>query len=127
MPTTQKSAVALLALCAAADLTAAIPLLAMSGPDGPPIIVGLSTALFGVLTVIAAVGIARDASWGRPLAVATRALDVLGALPGLGGGVAQALAIGAVMIVSVASIVLVLRLGRSRAGAPAVIAATRPY
>jgi len=119
MPSAQKPAVILLALCAATDLVAAVPLLAMSGSDGPPIIVGLSTAFFGVLTLIAAIGIARDASWARPLAIVTRSLDVLGALPGLGGGVGPAVAIGAVTVLSVTAVVLVARLGRTPVAARA--------
>ena len=117
-----KPAVIALALCAAADLLAAPALIAGGGDDGARTVVGIATAVLGILTVAAAVGLARGASWAKPLAVATRALDVLSALPGLGAGAAEAVAIGVVTVLSIAAIVLVLRVDHRPA-----VAAARPY
>jgi hypothetical protein len=108
-----KPAVIALALCAALDFIAAPALLAASGSDGPPAIVGITTGLFGILTVIAAVGLARGRAWAAPLAIVVRAIDALTALPGLGQGAGPAVAVAVTVVLSAVAIVLVVRARRA--------------
>ena len=108
-----KPAVILLAVCAAVDIISAPPLLLASGEGGPPAILGWLTLVLGVLTAVAAVGMARGAAWAKPLALGGRAVDILSALPGLGAGAGPALIVGAVTILSIVTIVTVWRVDRS--------------
>jgi hypothetical protein len=113
-----KPAVVLVAVCAALDLAAGAALIAASGSDGPPLVVGLVTVVLGVLSVVAAVGLAQGRPWAVGLAVATRGLDILTALPGLGEGPGQVVAIAFTVVISVATIVAVLRTRRSASMVP---------
>ena len=69
-----------LALRALSDL-AAVPLLVFT-KGGPPAAVGPLVAALGVLTAAAAIGLARNSTWARPLVWTTRIADVVAALPG---------------------------------------------
>jgi hypothetical protein len=97
-----------LALCAVSDL-GAVPLL-VSTKDGPPAAVGGLVAVLGVLTAAAALGLARNATWARPLAWTTRVADLVAALPAAGAGEGIAVAAGTVTIaLSAIAIVLLIR------------------
>ncbi len=79
-----KRVVVALALCAVVDIAAGPAILASAEPgEGLRALAFLVPAL-GVLTAFAAAGIARGRRWAIPLALVTRAVDVVGALPGLG-------------------------------------------
>ncbi|HEX3620823.1 MAG TPA: hypothetical protein VHT97_00750 [Acidimicrobiales bacterium] len=108
-----KPAVVLTALCAVLDLVAGVALMAASGSDSSMLVVGAVTVVLGVLSVVAAVGLAQGRRWAVPLVVATRGLDVVTALPGLGQGPGQVVAIAFTVVISAATIVAVLRVGRS--------------
>jgi hypothetical protein len=104
-----KPAVILLAICAVADIVSTPPLLLASGDDGPPIWLGVVTGVLGVLTAVAAFGVARRAPWAKPLAEAGRVLDVLSAAPGLAAAMPAPIIVSAVIVLSVITIVVVAR------------------
>src|SRR5690349_23488054 len=89
-------AVAVLALCAVSDL-AAVPLLI--GSDDAPAGVGIAVGVLGLLTVVAATGLARGARWARPLAIGTRSVDVLAAIPAFAGSTGTETAAAVVTVV----------------------------
>lgn len=105
-----KPAVVLLTICAIADIVSTPPLLLASGNDAPPVWLGVLTGVLGVLTGIAAFGVARRAHWAKPLAQAGRALDVLTALPGLAAAMPAPIIVSAVIVLSVVTMVVVARL-----------------
>lgn len=111
-----KPAVVALALCALADLAAAAALIGGSVADGPVVAAGVAALVIGLVTAASAVGIARGVRWAVPLALVTRAVDVLAALPGLGAGPVAAAAVVTVVVLSAVAVVLVLRLRRALAG-----------
>ena len=113
MPASTKPAVVALALCALADFAAVPAVTAEADGDAPVLLVGGMALLFGALTVWAALGIAQGRSWAVPLALVIRAVDVVGALPGLGAGPGPAAAVMTVVVLSVVAAVLVLRLRRA--------------
>jgi hypothetical protein len=97
-----------LALCALSDL-AAVPLL-VSTKGGPPAPFGALVAALGVLTAAAAMGLARNARWARSLAVTTRIVDVLAALPAIAAGNGTEVLAGTVtMTLSVIAISFLIR------------------
>lgn len=110
----RKASVAVLVLCAVSDLAAA-PLLI--GSDDVPSGIGVGVAAIALLTLLAAVGISRGAGYGRPLALVTRAVDVLGAVPLLAGGQAASVNAAAAVTValSIAAVVFILRVPRAQA------------
>ena len=108
-----RRAVIALGLCALADFAAAPALMGASGADGPMRFLAIAVLGLGILTVIAAVGLARGRSWAAPLAVVTRVIDVVGALPGIGAGLGPAAAVVAVLVLSVVAVVFVLRSRRA--------------
>lgn len=112
MSSATRAAVAALGVCALLDVMAAPALLSAFDSDTAMTVLAVGVLALGVLTVLAAVGIARGQSWGVPLALVTRAIDVLGALPGLAEGPGPALGVAAVMVASAVAAVLVLRLRR---------------
>jgi hypothetical protein len=73
----RRATVSVLAACAASDL-AAVPLLL--GDTDIPAAVGALVALLGLLTVVAAIGVARHTAWARRLALSTRVVDLVTAL-----------------------------------------------
>lgn len=102
-----KPAVFALAVCALSDL-AAVPLIL--GSDDAPAIVGALVGILSVLTLVAAVGLARNATWGRRLAVATRVADVAAALPAVTAATGVTIVAAVVTIVlSLATLVLLWR------------------
>lgn len=105
IPTTRPLAIALW-LCAISDL-AAVPLL--MGTDDVPAALGVVVAVLGLLTGAAAVGVGRGAAWARPIAWATRAVDLTLALPGVVAGGAATAAAGVTVGLSVVAIVLLVR------------------
>ncbi|HEX3622574.1 MAG TPA: hypothetical protein VHT97_09680 [Acidimicrobiales bacterium] len=105
--TSTKPAVVALVACALSDL-AAVPLLL--GRTDVPAVVGILVGVLGILTVVAAVGVARNARWAGRLAVATRLIDLSIAAPGLAvSGHAPALAAWVTVALSIAALVLTLR------------------
>jgi hypothetical protein len=80
----------------------------------PP--VGIGVAVLAVLTLLAAVGVGRRSGWGRPLALGTRVLDIVGAVPavgaGAGAGAGATSAAVVTVVLSIVAIVLVLRVDR---------------
>ncbi len=113
MPASTKPAVVALALCAVADFAAVPAVLSESDSDASLALVAGAALLLGLLTVWATVGVARGKSWAVPLAVVTRAVDVVAALPGLGAGAGPAAAVVTVMILSAVAAVLVVRVRRT--------------
>ncbi len=112
MTSSTKPAVTALALCAVADLVAAPALIAGGDSEASMTAVGAGVAVLGVLTVLAAIGVAQGRSWAVPLALVTRIFDVVAALPGLGGGPGPAAAVVTITVLSAVAIVLVLKLRR---------------
>ncbi len=112
MTSSTKPAVIALALCALADFVAAPALIAGAGSEVSMTAVGAGVALLGVLTVLAAIGITRSRSWAVSLALVTRVIDVLAALPGLGAGIGPAAAVVTITVLSAIAVVLVLKLSR---------------
>lgn len=114
MNSSTKLAVIALALCALADLAAAPALIGEADSDGALVAAGVAAMLLGLLTAVATVGIARGLAWAVPLALVTRTLDVVAALPGLGAGPGPAAGVVAVVLLSAVAAVLVLRLRRAQ-------------
>lgn len=108
MTSPTKRAVIALVLCALADLAAAA-LLAESDSEASMTLVGVGVMAFGVLTLLAAYGISRLKSWAPPLALVTRVVDCLAALPGLGVGLGPAAAVVTIVILSAVSIIFVVK------------------
>ena len=106
----RQASVLALVVCAVSDLAAA-PLLI--GSDDAPAGTGIAIAVLGVLTLLAAVGVARSAGWANPLALGTRVLDVVAAVPALFAGldVAETSAAVVTVLLSLATIALLLRPG----------------
>lgn len=113
MAASPKSAVVALALCAVADFAAVPAVLSESDSSAPVAFVAGAAVLLGVLTVWAAAGIARGHSWAVPLALVTRAVDVVAALPGLGAGPGPAAAVVTVLVLSGVAVFFVVRLRRT--------------
>jgi len=88
--------VAVLAICAVSDL-AAVPLLI--GSDDAPVGLGLAVGVLGVLTLVAALGLARGSRWARPLAIGTRSVDALAAIPAFGSATGAETAAAVVTVV----------------------------
>lgn len=107
---TRQASVVALALCAVSDLAAA-PLLL--GSNDVPSGVGIGVVAIAVLTLLAAAGIGRGTSYAGPLALTTRAIDVLGLIPLLAGGQeAGVYAAGATTLaLSIVAVALVRRAG----------------
>jgi len=107
---TRQAAVVALALCGVSDLAAA-PLLL--GSNDVPSGVGIGVIAIAVLTLLAARGISRGIGYARPLALITRAIDVLALIPLLAGGQeASVYAAGATTVaLSVVAVALVRRAG----------------
>ena len=110
MTSPTKPAVIALVLCALADLAAAPALISGSDSDAPMTLLGVGVIAFGVLTLFAAFGIARLKGWAIPLALVTRVVDALAALPGLGAGSGPAAAVITIVILSAVAVVFVLKL-----------------
>lgn len=104
-----KPAVVLLSICAVVDLVAAPPMLLASGGDGPGPVAGVLTLVLGILTAIAAVGLARRARWAKPLAHGGRVLDILTAVPGFAAAMPAPVIVSAVILLSLVTIVAVAR------------------
>ena len=68
-----RTCVVALTVCGVSDL-AAVPLLG---------VIGIAVGILGLLTLVAAFGLARGATGARPLALGTRTVDGLAAVPGL--------------------------------------------
>ncbi len=113
MTSTSKRAVTALLLCAFADLAAGPAIFAAAESDEALKVLAFVVAALGILTAIAAAGIARGRVWAVPLALAIRAVDVVGALPGLGAGPGPAAGVIAVIVLSGIAVALVLRLRRA--------------
>ncbi len=113
MTTSTKRVVAALALCALVDIAAGPAILAEAEPGEALSALAFVVLALGVLTAIAAVGIARGRRWAIPLALVTRAVDVLGAVPGLGAGPGPAAAVIALIVISTVAVVLVLGVRRA--------------
>ncbi len=113
MTSSTKRVVVALVLCAVVDIAAGPAILASAEPgEGLRALAFLVPAL-GVLTAFAAAGIARGRRWAIPLALVTRAVDVVGALPGLGSGPGPTAAVITVIVVSTLAVALVLGLRRA--------------
>ncbi len=113
-----------LALRALSDL-AAVPLLVFT-KGGPPAAVGPLVAALGVLTAAAAIGLARNSTWARPLAWTTRIADVVAALPAFAAGDTAVYAAATVTIaLSIVTIVLLIR-DTSSTPTSALTSASRP-
>jgi uncharacterized membrane protein (UPF0136 family) len=108
-----KSAVVALALCAVADFAAVPAVLSESDSGAPVALVAGAAVLLGLLTLWAAAGIARGQSWAVPLALTTRALDVVAALPGLGAGPGPAVAVVTVVLLSAVAVFFLVRVRRT--------------
>jgi hypothetical protein len=95
--------------CAVSDL-AAVPLLL--GADDIPAAVGGLVALLGMVTAAAAIGIARRHTWSRHLAVTTRIIDLVFAVPAFtaGAGAGPVAAAAVTVALSVSAIGLLWRL-----------------
>lgn len=106
-----KTSIAVMVVCAVSDL-AAVPLL-LGDDDLTPI--GVAVAVLGMLTLVAAYGLAVSAGWARPLALGTRAIDAVAAVPALfaGPGGAETVAASVTIALSLVAIALVLRVDRS--------------
>lgn len=104
--------VTVLAVCAASDL-AAVPML-LSGDDRPPAAIGVLVGVLGLLTAVAAVGVARGRHHARTLAAATRVIDLASAAPAIGVGGAAA---GAAVVTVVLSVLALVALTLTRATA----------
>ena len=118
----RKAAIVLLGACAVSDL-AAVPLL-LGDTDHIPAAAGVRVAVLGFLTVAAAVGIARRTPRARGLALSTRIVDIISALPacaaGAGAGVVAAALV--TVVISVAAITFLSRLDPAPAVAPGLSA-----
>ena len=115
MTTSTKRAVVALVLCALLDTAAGPVILAEAEPGEALSALAFLILALGVLTAIAAAGIARGRGWAIPLALVTRAVDVLGALPGLGAGPGPTAAVIAVTVISMVAVAFVLGLRRAPA------------
>ena len=115
MTSSTKPAVTALGLCAAADLVAAPAFLAGVNSEDSMTLLAVGVAVLGLLTAVAAFGIAQGKRWAVPVALVTRVVDVLGALPGLGAGPGPAAAVATIVVLSAVAVVFVLKLR----GAPA--------
>jgi uncharacterized membrane protein len=109
-----KPAIAVLAVLGAGDL-AAVPLMAAAhshNPNQPPIAAIVATAIIGLVTLASAAGLARGQRWSYPAAIACRVLDSISMLLGLVAHPNAALVTiaAAILILSVAAIVLLRRL-----------------
>jgi len=106
-----KTSIAVMVLCAVSDLVA-VPLL-LGDDDLAPF--GVAVAVLGVLTLVAAYGLAVRAGWARPVALGTRAVDAVAAVPALfvGAGAAETAAASVTVALSLVAIALVLRVDRS--------------
>lgn len=102
---TRTASVSALVVCALSDL-AAVPLLL--GSDDGLVVVGAVVAVIGLLTLAAAYGVSRNASWSRPLAFTTRGIDVLGAVPALAAGAGAAETSAASVTIALSALVIVL-------------------
>lgn len=107
-----KPAVILLAVCAASDLLAVPPLLG----DEP--FIAVLTGVLGILTIVAAVGLARGASWAKPLALGSRALDILTAVPGFAAEMPAPVIVSVVIVLSLVTIAAVVK-ARTATASPA--------
>ena len=113
MTNTTKRAVTALGLCALVDIASAPAIFAASDSDDSLTFLAFAVLALGVLTVAAALAVARGRGWAIPLALVTRVVDVLGALPGLGAGAGPAAAVVTLTALSVVAVVFVLRLQRA--------------
>ena len=106
---TKRPAVVLLAFSALSDL-GAVPLL-FGGRDAPPAAVAVGAVVFAVVSLVAAVGVARGERWARPLGIGSRAIDLLAFIPAAfstgSAGLGAAAAVTAAL--SVAAIVVLAR------------------
>jgi hypothetical protein len=90
-----------LVVCAVSDL-AAVPLLDAG--------IAVGIAALGLITLGTAVGVGRGARWGRPLALGTRAVDAVAAIPAVAAADGAQAAAGAVTVaLSLLTIALLLR------------------
>ena len=106
-----KRAVVLLTVCAVVDMVS-VPGILAAGDDGPGAWMAVVNGLIGVLTAMAAFGLARGAPWAKPLAIGGRVVDALTAVPGLGAAMPAPVIVSVVIVISVAAIVAVVRAGR---------------
>ena len=100
--------VAALVVCAVSDLVA-VPML--MGSEQVPAAAGVGVAVLGLLTLVAAFGLARGAGWSQGLALGTRLVDIAAAAPALvaAGDGAETAAAAVTVALSVLTIGLLLR------------------
>lgn len=121
MVTVRNTAI-LLGLLGVADLVF-IP--TMTNGDGSeptaPMAVVVLTAILGLASIAAAVGLLKGASWARPTGLATRILDAIATIPALFVGLPTAEMVGA-LVVAVLSIICAYMLFKLAPERPAATA-----
>ena len=112
MENNARNAVLLLVITGIADLIS-IPIALADDDLGAPVaVVGF---ILGAMTLAAAYGVTKGASWGRVMGIVSRAIDGLLTLPGIfAGGILTVVSI-IVVALSVAAIVFLVRMGRQTA------------
>lgn len=107
-----RNAVVLLVITGIADLISIPFALADDDLGAPAAVIGL---ILGAVTLAAAYGVTKGARWGRTLGIVARAVDGLLAFPGIfAGGILTVVSLAAVVL-SVAAIVFLVRMGRQAA------------
>ncbi len=113
MTSTTKRAVTALLFCALADLAAGPAIFAAAEPEEALKVLAFAVPALGIFTAIAAAGLAGGRAWAVPVALVTRSIDVVGALPAFGAGPGPTAAAITVIVLSGVAVVLVLHLRRA--------------